>query len=222
MKSWLVFLIILSGIVLHLDAEEPFTNYFTVARLKYGGGGDWYNDPSAIPNLLEELKKRTQITAASDQVIVELNDERLFNYPFLFITGHGNIKFTSQEAQQLRLYLENGGFLYIDDDYGMDRSVRREIRKVFPDSKLVELPFSHAIYHCHYSFPHGLPKVHEHDGKAPRGYGVFLDKRLVLFYTYETNISDGWADPDVHKDPPKKREQAFKMGTNIIVYSLLN
>lgn len=205
-----------------LGAEEANKGYFSMARLKYGGGGDWYNDRSCIPNMLAELTKRTGIQSTTEQAVVELTDDKLFNYPFLFMTGHGNIKFTEEEVERLRLYLEHGGFLYADDDYGMDRSFRREIKKVFPRSSWVELPFNHNLYHCHYSFPRGLPKIHEHDKKTPRGYGLFHQKRLVVFYTYETNISDGWADPEVHQDPPQKREAAFKMGTNIIVYSLLH
>lgn len=193
---------------------------FIMARLKYGGGGDWYNDPSEISNMLAEVKKRAFIQADSNQVVVELADDKIFSCPFLFVTGHGNIKFTDEEVERLRLYLENGGFLYADDDYGMDKAFRREIKRVFPESPLVELPFDHPLYHSFYTFPNGLPKIHEHDNKPPQGFGVFYKKRLVVFYTYETNISDGWNDPDVHKDPPEKREEALKMGTNIIVYFL--
>lgn len=202
----------------------PVTSYgageFTIARLKYSGGGDWYNDPSVIPNMLKELGKRTNVRVAKDQVVVDLSSKELFSHPLLYMTGHGRIDFSAQEAKRLRDYLIHGGFLYADDDYGMDKYFRQEIKKVFPKRELIELPFSHPIYHCHYSFPHGLPKIHKHNGRPPQGLGIFYEGRLVVFYTYETNISDGWADPEVHHDPPAKREEAFKMGVNIMVYAL--
>ncbi len=196
------------------------TSAFVLARLKYHGGGDWYNDPSIIPNLLAFLADNTNIDVGKDQAVVEIMDEDLFNYPVIFMTGHGRISFSKEEVQRLRFYLTHGGFLYADDDYGMDKYFRREIKKVFPDKELVELPFSHEIYHCHFQFPKGLPKIHEHDGGPPRGYGIFYEGRMVVFYTFDTNISDGWADPNVHGDPAEIRQQAFKMGTNIIVYAL--
>lgn len=193
---------------------------FTVARLKYGGGGDWYNDPSCIPNMLDFLKKQVKIEAAIDEVRISINDEDFFSYPFIFITGHGRISFTDREVERLRVYLTQGGFLFADDDYGMDKHFRREMKKVFPDKEIVEIPFSHDIFHIQYDLTSGLPKIHEHDGGPPKGYGYFHEGRLVVFYAFNTNISDGWADPDVHGDPADKREQAFKMGTNIIVYAL--
>jgi hypothetical protein len=193
-----------------------------MARLQYGGGGDWYNDRSIVPNLMREVNKRTDIRAVEENVILELTDPELFQYPFLFMTGHGNIKFSEEEVERLRLYLTHGGFLYADDDYGMDAAFRREIGKVFPEKELVELPFSHPIYHILYDFPSGPPKIHEHDRKPAQGFGLFHENRLILFYTYESNVSDGWADPEVHGDPPKIREQAFKMGLNILVYALLH
>jgi hypothetical protein len=224
MRQSLAIFSILAVVVLFntqpLHAAEDQRHGFTIARLKYGGGGDWYNDPSLVPNMLKELAVRARVVTDSDQIVVDLTDERLFNYPFLFLTGHGNIKFTDEEAERLRLYVEHGGFLYADDDYGMDQAFRREMKRIFPESPLVELPFTHPIYHSHYQFPNGLPKIHEHDNKPPRGYGIFLEKRLVVFYTYESNISDGWVDTDVYHDPPEKREEAFRMGTNIIVYFL--
>jgi len=191
-----------------------------VGRVKYGGGGDWYNDPSMIPNLSRELSKRTSLRAAEEQIEVSLADETLFNCPFIFVTGHGNIKLVDREIRNLRTYLTSGGFLYADDDYGMDEAFRREMNRVFPDKELLELAFDHEIYHIFYDFPTGLPKIHEHDGKPPQGFGMFHDGRLILFYTYETNISDGWADPEVHNDPPDKREEAFQMGINIVLYAL--
>ncbi len=197
-------------------------NLVMVARLKYGGGGDWYNDRSIIPNLMQEVNKRTAVKALEKETIVELTDPELFQHPFLFMTGHGNIKFSQEEVQRLRHYLSHGGFLYADDDYGMDKAFRREVKRVFPEKELVELPFNHPIYHIFYDFPSGPPKIHEHDAKPPQGFGLFHQGRLVLFYTYESNISDGWADPEVHRDPPQVREQAFRMGVNIIIYALLH
>lgn len=216
---FIFFVLIFAAESFSQSAEK--TSKFTIARVKYNGGGDWYNDPSILPNMLAYLRKNTNIDAGTEEARVSLTDDDLFSYPILFLTGHGRIIFSDEEAKRLRLYLQNGGFLYADDDYGMDKYFRQEMKKVFPDKKLVEIPFSHEIYHIHFDFPNGLPKIHEHDGKPPRGYGYFHEGRLVVYYTYETNISDGWADPDVHKDPPAIREQAFKMGTNIIVYALL-
>jgi hypothetical protein len=191
-----------------------------LARVKYSGGGDWYNDPSAEVNLLRYVQNHTNIAVIPEYEFVDLASDNIFAYPLLFMTGHGTVSFSEQEVKRLRSYLDHGGFLYIDDDYGMDQSIRRELRKVFPDQELQELPFSHPIYTAHFTFTNGLPKIHEHDGKPPRGYGLFCGKRLCVFYTVETNPSDGWADPDVHHDPPEKREAALKIGTNIIVFAL--
>lgn len=200
--------------------EDIAHGKLTVARLKYKGGGDWYNDPEILSNLCRELNRRADIAANEQQGIVSLEDDKLFSYPILFMTGHGEIKFSDAELQRLRTYLTHGGFLYADDDYGMDKSFRREIKRAFPDKDLIELPFTHPIYHIIYDFPHGLPKIHEHDGKPPQGFGLFHNGRLIAFYTYETNISDGWAAPDTHNDPPQKREAAFQMGVNIIAFAL--
>ncbi len=191
---------------------------FQIARLKYSGGGDWYNDPEIIPNLCKELNKRTNISALTDEAQVSLLDEKLYNYPFLFMTGHGNISFSDEEVRRLRGFLERGGFLYADDDYGMDESFRREMKKVFPNAELVELPIDHPIYHSFYHFPQGLPKIHEHYEGPPKGYGIFIGGRMAVFYTYNSNISDGWTDR--YNDPPEKREEAIRMGINIIVYFL--
>lgn len=190
-----------------------------IVRLKYRGGGDWYNDPSIIPNLANEINKRTSISIQTNEVVLSLSDDKLFRYPFLFMTGHGNITFSNDEVKRLRKFLENGGFLYADDDYGMDKSLRREIKKVFPDKKLIEIPDDYPIYHCFYDL-NGLPKIHKHYGGPPEGFGIFYKGRMVVFYTYDTNISDGWADPEVHNDPPEKREESFKMGINIFLYAL--
>lgn len=194
-----------------------------IARLKYSGGGDWYNDPSAVPNLCRFLKSKTGIDIAEKEAHVSIMDEELFSYPILFMTGHGKIVFDTAEADRLRNYLLNGGFLYADDDYGMDMHFRKVMKVLFPGRPMVELPFHHDIYHIHFIFPNGLPKIHEHDKKPPQGFGIFDDTgRLMVYYTYETNLSDGWADPDVHKDPPEKREAALRMGANIILWALLN
>lgn len=203
-------------------AQMPDGSKLTIARVKYSGGGDWYNDPSVIPNLLAFLSRETGIEVASDEAKVSLTDEKLYSYPILYLTGHGRIRFSDLEARRLRDYLEHGGFLYADDDYGMDKYFRAEIKKVFPNLDLVELPFSHSIYHVHFEFPNGPPKIHEHYGGPPHAYGIFLNGRMVVYYTYNTNISDGWADPDVHKDPPEIREAALKMGTNIVLWALMN
>ena len=193
---------------------------FKIARLKYNGGGDWYNDPSAEVNLLNFINKNTNIKVDSEYRFVDINSDEIFGYPFLFLTGHGNIVFSNEEAKRLRLYLENGGFLYVDDDYGLDKAFRREIKKVFPDKELKELPFSYGLYHVFYQFPNGVPKIHKHNGKPAQGFGIFINKRLAVFYTYESNPSDGWDDQPVHNDPPAKRLEALKFGTNIVLWAL--
>lgn len=191
-----------------------------LARLKYQGGGDWYNDPSAEVNLLRYVAENTTIDVEPVYEYVDLSTDNIFLYPLVFMTGHGTVNFTDGEARRLRAWLLSGGFLYIDDDYGMDTSIRAEMKKVFPDQDFVELPFDHPIYHSHFDFPNGLPKIHEHDAKPPQGFGLFVDGRLCVFYTYETNPSDGWADPEVHNDSPERRELALRLGTNIIVHAL--
>ena len=191
-----------------------------IAKLKYGGGGDWYSNPSSLPNLLAEARRRTAIEVAPQEDLITPLDPKLHEYPFLFITGHGNIRFEPEEAARLREYLLGGGFLHVDDNYGLDASFRREVKKLFPDRELVELPFSHEIYHCFYDFPGGLPKIHEHHGGPPHGYGIIHEGRVVLFYSFNTDLSDGWESPDVHNDPPEAREAALKMGINVLMYAL--
>lgn len=204
------------------DGQQRTESPFRIARLKYGGGGDWYNDPSAEVNLLRFVAQRTMIDVDPRYEFVDLQSDRLFSYPFLFMTGHGNVVFSESEARRLREYLERGGFLYIDDDYGLDKAVRREMKKVFPDRDFVELPFSHGLYQTPFPFSAGVPKIHEHDNKPPQGFGIFHDRRLVVFYTYESNPSDGWADADVHNNPDEVRQTALRFGTNIVVWSLLH
>jgi len=199
---------------------EPYPSYFTIARLKYPGGGDWYWGSSALSNVLRYIEQNTTIPVNLKEERVEVRSDRLFDYPFLFATGHGNIHFSDEEIERLRRYLLGGGFLFINDSYGMDKAMRREIARLFPDRPLVELPFSHPIYHCFYDFPNGLPKIHEHDNKPPQGFGILDGERVVLFYVYEADIGDGWEDPQVHNDPPAKREQALRMGVNLACYAL--
>lgn len=193
-----------------------------LARLKYSGGGDWYNDPSAEVQLLNFVRKNTNINVDPVYEYVDLNTDNIFNYPILFLTGHGSINFLDAEVKRLRAYLENGGFLYIDDDYGLDEFIRREMKKVFPDQELTELPYNHGIFHIHYEFPNGVPKIHTHDEKPGKTFGLFYEGRLCVLYTYESNPSDGWTESSVHDNPPEKREQALKFGTNIIVWALNN
>ena len=193
---------------------------FRMARVKYSGGSDWYNDLSSDINLQKFLKANTNLNVNPEYRFADLAGDEIFSYPFLFMTGHGNIALTDQEVLNLRRYLENGGFLYVDDDYGFDKGFRREIRKVFPNAELKELPFSHKIYNIKYKFPDGPPKTHKHDEKPPQGFGLFIGERMVVYYTYECNPSDGWADPGVHNDPEEKRQEALQFGANIVLFAL--
>lgn len=211
---------ILFAFPLFLVAQDD--GKFKIARLKYNGGGDWYNDPSAEVNLLKFVAQNTNIKTNPKYEFVDLSTGNIFSYPFLFITGHGNVVFSDSDAKKLRTYLESGGFLYVDDDYGLDKAFRREMKKVFPEKEFVELPFSYGLYNCMFDFRNGPPKTHEHDKNTPRGYGLFVDKRLCVYYTFESNPSDGWADHGVHNNPPEKREEALRFGTNIIIWALMN
>lgn len=192
----------------------------TIARLQYDGGGDWYANPSSLPNVLAAIRERTGIPVALREATVTPLDPGLRDHPYLYITGHGNIRFSAAERTALRAYLEGGGFLHADDNYGLDESFREEMAKLFPDEELTEIPSDHPVFHAVYDFPEGLPKVHEHDGKAPQALGIFRGGRLVVFYSYESDLGDGWEDPDVHDDPPEIREQALRMGVNLFVYVL--
>jgi len=199
------------------DPAEEFG--VRIGRVKYGGGGNWYNDPSSIPNLATELERRVGIPTNKEEKVVALTDENLRAFPFIYITGNGTIRLTPEERDNLRAYLEDGGFLFINDSYGMDGAVRAMVKDLFPDHPLEELSNDHPVFHSFYDLP-GLPKIHEHDGKTPQAFGVTIDGRLVLFYDYESDIGDGLADPDVHHDPPAKREQAIKMAINLMVYAM--
>lgn len=193
-----------------------------VAAVRYGGGGDWYQAQTPLPFLLQFVREHTLIDVAPEPDVVELGNEKLYSYPFIFISGHGNIVLSDLEAERLRTYLERGGFLYIDDDYGLDPYIRRELQKVFPERELMELPFGHPIYDQHFTFPDGLPKIHEHDALPAQGFGIFIDDRLAVYYTFETNLSDGWEPPEVHHNPEEVRRRSLEMGTNILIYALSN
>ncbi|MEE8488493.1 MAG: DUF4159 domain-containing protein [Gemmatimonadota bacterium] len=192
----------------------------TIARLQYEGGGDWYANPSSLPNLLRAISDRTSLRIAERPGEVRLTDPDLGDYPFLYVTGHGNISFSDEELFRLREYLTAGGFVHVDDNYGLDESFRREIRRLFEDRELVEVPLDHAIYHIFYDFPKGLPKIHEHDGKPAQGFGLFVDGRLALYYSYQSDLGDGWEDASVHGDPEATREQAIRMGVNLFLYAI--
>jgi hypothetical protein len=212
--------VLIFAIVLVTTSFPQEGKAFQIARLKYNGGGDWYNGQTEEVNLLNYVRANTNIEVRAEYTFVDLSTDEIFNYPFLFMTGHGNVVFSDDEAARLRKYLENGGFLYIDDDYGLDKAMRREMKKVFPDNDFKELPYNFPLYHILYDFNSGPPKIHEHNDKPPQGFGIFIDKRLVVYYTYESNPSDGWDDPDVHHDPELKRDEALKFGTNLVVYAL--
>ncbi|MES2588373.1 MAG: DUF4159 domain-containing protein [Bacteroidota bacterium] len=188
-----------------------------MAVLKYNGGGDYYANPSSLPNLIEFCNQNLKTNISTDVPFVDVGSSDLFQYPFVHMTGHGNVVFSSSEIDNLRTYLEAGGFLHIDDNYGMDQFIRVELKKIFPNQELVELPSNHAVFHQKYNF-NGLPKIHEHDGKRAQAFGIFLEGKLVLVYTFETDLGDGWEDQAVHNDPADKRKEALQMGANIISY----
>jgi hypothetical protein len=203
------------------DIPPPGARDFSIARLKYGGGGDWYEDRTSIVNLLREVRARTSIPVSGDkEAVVEPGAAALFQYPFLFACGHGNMKFTPTEVANLRRYLTSGGFLWVDDDFGIEPSFRREMKRLFPDAPLVELPFSHPIFHQLYDFPGGLPKIHEHDGGPAKAFGIVWDGRLVVFFSFDCDLGDGLEDEEIHHDPPDKREAAMRTGINIVHYAL--
>lgn len=192
----------------------------TIAQLQYDGGGDWYANPSGLPNLLAAIRERTGLPVTEEPARTRLTDPGLWNHPYLYMTGHGNVRLSTEEVQILRRWLLGGGFLHADDNYGMDESFRREIARVFPDRELVEIPYDHPVYHVFYEFPRGLPKVHRHDDRPAQGFGIFHEGRLLVFYSYETDLGNGWEDPDVHGDPPQAREAALQMGVNLFLYAL--
>jgi hypothetical protein len=191
---------------------------FRLGRIQYRGGGDWYNDPSSLSNLARFANANLPIRISERYDDVAIGSRDINRYPFVFLTGHGNITINTAEAANIRRYLDNGGFLYIDDDYGLDPFIRPILHEVFPDEELIELPFTHPIFSQAYSFPRGLPKIHEHDGKQPQGFAIFRDGRMVVFYTYESNLADGWADADAHDLPEDLRRESLQMGANILMY----
>jgi len=216
-NNHLYFLLLLLSLSFTLFAKDSMQ----LARVQYDGGGDWYNDPEILPNLAAYANKNIYTDFSLKDKNIKLSDKRLYEYPFLFITGHGNIKFSADEVLALRRHLENGALLLADDDYGMDESFRREIKRVFPDKSFVELPTNHPIYNCYFKFPKGLPKTHEHDLGRPQLYALYSnDGRIMILYTFESNISDGWADYSTHNDPQEVKEEALKFGSNILYYYL--
>ncbi len=200
-------------------APQNATADLRLGLLKYNGGGDWYSNPTALPNLAAFCNDQLGTNFALDYGTVEIGSAELYNYPWVHMTGHGNVVFSALEAENLRNYLIGGGFLHIDDNYGMDPYVRIALEQVFPDQALVELPYNHPIYHQTFDFEKGLPKIHEHDGEPPVGYGVFYEDRLVVFYSRESDLGDGWEDESVHKDPPEIRQAALRMGANVIEFA---
>jgi len=196
------------------------TDSITIGRLQYGGGGDWYANPSSLPNLLDAVRERSGIPVARREVNVSPLDPGIQDHPYLYMTGHGNVRFEAAERAALRAYLLGGGFLHADDNYGLDESFRREISGIFPDEELTPIPAEHPVFRAFYDLPAGLPKVHEHDGAPPQALGIFRGGRLLVFYSYESDLGDGWEDPDVHDDPADVREAALRMGVNLFVYVL--
>ncbi|HET7109532.1 MAG TPA: DUF4159 domain-containing protein [Gemmatimonadales bacterium] len=201
-------------------AAQDAPGLLTVGRLHYDGGGDWYANPSSLPNLLTAVRTRTALRTAATETVVTLSADDLWNVPYIYMTGHGNVHFSDADLETLRRYLRQGGFLHADDNYGMDASIRRELNRLFPDHQLEEVPLSHPVYHLIYDMPKGIPKIHEHDGKPAQGFGIFLDGRLAVYYSYQSDLGDGWEDPDVHHDPPEKREAALRMGVNLFAYAV--
>jgi len=194
-----------------------------IARVQYQGGGDWYSDEESLVELLAFAREHTLLDVGEEEAVVELTSDRLFEYPYLYLTGHGNVTFSAEEADRLRRYLQQGGFLHIDDNYGLDEYIRDELSKVFPEKELIEVPYDHPIYNTRYDFSEGLPKIHEHDGEPPRGYAIFDDRgRIMVFYTYETDLGDGWEPASVHGTDPEVRRRALRMGINILTYAMMH
>jgi len=209
-------LLLITVVLTSFHAPQPALK---LALLKYRGGGDWYSNPTALPNLARFCNQQLGMALDPEYATVEVGSQEIFNYPLIHMTGHGNVKFSPEERQNLRNYLMAGGFLHIDDNYGMDKFIRPEMLTVFPELEWIELPFSHSIYQQRFGFPQGLPKIHEHDGKPPQGFGLIWEGRLVCFYSYESDLGDGWEDPEVHKDPEAVRQKALQMGANIVQFT---
>ena len=214
-KLLLVIFLVFSLLPFKTEGQE-------IGILKYKGGGDWYSNPTALPNLITFCNDNIDTKIKSKPQTVEVGSTDLFQYPFIHMTGHGNVFFSNDDALNLRNYLLSGGFLHIDDNYGMQPYIVKELKKVFPNKELIELPKTHEIFNSHFSFPQGLPKIHEHDGLTPQAFGIFNEDRLVLLFTFESDLGDGWEDPEIHNDPFEIREKALKMGANIIKYVFQN
>lgn len=207
-----------AGLCLFSAAGWSQNTGLQLAKLKYNGGGDWYANKTALPNLIAFTNQHLNTKIANKEAVVEVGSPEIYSYPYVYMTGHGNVVFSQQEAQNLRTYLLSGGFLHVDDNYGLDKYIRLEMKKVFPELVFVELPHNHPVYHQQFSFPKGLPKIHEHDAKPAQGFGLFYEGRLVCFYSYESDLGNGWEDQSVHNDPEEKRQQALKMGANLLSY----
>jgi hypothetical protein len=215
----IVSIVIIANLFLFLPLNIKAQVKTQIALLKYNGGGDWYANPTSLPNLIEFCNRNIGTDLDKENAVVEVGSPELFNYPFVHLTGHGNVIFSAQEADNLRNYLAGGGFLHIDDNYGLDQFIRPQMKKVFPELDFVELPFDHPVYHQKYKFPNGLPKIHEHDNKPPQGFGLVYEGRLVCFYSYESDLGDGWEDEEVHGDSEKTRRKALRMGANLVQYA---
>ena len=213
----LIFLLLVNS---NLFCMTPKVGSFTITRIHYSGGGDWYADPSSLPNLLNFISIHTNIEVNKNENRAKIGSDEFYNSYYLYLTGHGNINFSDGEIQILRNFLLSGGFLHADDNYGMDQSFRREMKKVFPDKEWVEIPKDHLVFNIHFKFNNGLPKIHEHDNQRPQALGLFHNDKIIAIYTYESDLGDGWEDINVHGNPESKRQEALKMGTNIILYSL--
>lgn len=221
LKPLVIIAMLCMGLVAVVAAQSSVSSSkLTIALLKYDGGGDWYSGASSVANLLRFIGENTNVAVQPTPAQADAKGAELFRYPIIYVNGHGNIYFSEQEAANLRAYFNGGGFLFANDDYGMDKSFRREMKKIFPNQELVELPFSHPVYHIYYEFKNGLPKIHEHDKLPARGYGLFHEGRLVVFYNFQCDLGDGWEDEGVHHDPPEKRRAALQMGTNVILHAL--
>lgn len=211
LRSSMIFLLLVNG--------DAMSQGIKIAKLKYSGGGDWYANKTALPNLIRFCNANMNMGLAPEEDIVEVGSRDIFLYPYVYMTGHGNVVFSNQESENLRNYLTGGGFLHIDDNYGLDQFIRIEMKKVFPDLEFVELPFTHPIYHMKYQFPNGPPKIHEHDGKPAQGFALIYEGRVVCYYTYECDLGNGWEDQSIYNDPETLRQEAFKMGANILSFA---
>jgi len=210
------------GLMAATQPSQAQVPAYKIAKLKYNGGGDWYANKTSLPNLINFCNKNLRMNIAPEEEVVDVGSPELFSYPFVHMTGHGNVVFSDTEVRNLRKYLMSGGFLHIDDNYGLDKFIRLEMKKVFPELSFIELPFNHLVYHQKYNFTNGLPKIHEHDGKPSQGFGLIYEGRLICFYSYETDLGNGWEDQSVHNDPEEKRQEALKMGANILIFALTN